>query len=269
MLVTIIAPECVLGKALADLYAAHLSVREMRRYAKSDGAKWGLTHAFFANMGGFVLTQKLEGNSNDGDNCAAGGHPEPSQANQDDLENEAPDLNSIEVAPETSGERASHTLLSREKDALNKRESSPDRSGQHVSDQNLPNPGRLSDMVISDLVVTRDQPQQLKRQLVPSKESHIKDNIYLVHDPEFRWNSFLPRCRITSIGDAGLDKLNMFKMAPKPSIITGESKRLPGEHGGRVSALGSNIFESKLLKGTTGMIYQFLFVQSHFAETTL
>jgi hypothetical protein len=57
MLVTIIAPEYVLGKALADLCAAHISKWRMRAYVKSDGVEWGLMHAFFANMGGFVLTQ--------------------------------------------------------------------------------------------------------------------------------------------------------------------------------------------------------------------
>jgi hypothetical protein len=57
MLVTIIAPEYVLGKALADLCAAHISKWQMRAYVKSDGVEWGLMHAFFTNMGGFVLTQ--------------------------------------------------------------------------------------------------------------------------------------------------------------------------------------------------------------------
>lgn len=55
MLVAIIAPDCILGKALADLYAVHLLKREMREYAESDGVEPGLTHAFFANMGGFML----------------------------------------------------------------------------------------------------------------------------------------------------------------------------------------------------------------------
>jgi hypothetical protein len=57
MLVTIIAPEYILGKSLADLYAAYQSKKEMQRYAIKDGVEWGLTQAFFANMGGFILTQ--------------------------------------------------------------------------------------------------------------------------------------------------------------------------------------------------------------------
>jgi hypothetical protein len=57
MFVTIIAPEYILGKAVADLYAAYQSKKEMQKYAIKDGVEWGLTQAFFANMGGFVLTQ--------------------------------------------------------------------------------------------------------------------------------------------------------------------------------------------------------------------
>lgn len=59
MLVTTIAPEYILGKALADLYAACRSKKMMRIYSQFDGVDWGLTHAFFANMGGFVLHQNL------------------------------------------------------------------------------------------------------------------------------------------------------------------------------------------------------------------
>jgi hypothetical protein len=58
MLITIVAPEYIFGKALADLYAAIESKRRMQIFAKEDGVEWGLTHAFFANMGGFVLSQR-------------------------------------------------------------------------------------------------------------------------------------------------------------------------------------------------------------------
>jgi hypothetical protein len=58
MLATMIAPEYILGKALADLQAAHLSAVHMRPFASRDGVEWGLTQAFLANMGGFVLVQK-------------------------------------------------------------------------------------------------------------------------------------------------------------------------------------------------------------------
>jgi hypothetical protein len=58
MLITIVAPGYIFGKALADLYAALESKRKMQIFAKEDGVEWGLTHAFFANMGGFVLSQR-------------------------------------------------------------------------------------------------------------------------------------------------------------------------------------------------------------------
>ena len=59
MLVTIVAPEYILGKAGADFYAAYESKQQMKSYADLDDAEWSLTHAFFANMGGFVLPQKI------------------------------------------------------------------------------------------------------------------------------------------------------------------------------------------------------------------
>jgi hypothetical protein len=45
MLVIIFAPEYILGKAVADLYAANRSRREMQTYAKSDGnLEWSGDH---------------------------------------------------------------------------------------------------------------------------------------------------------------------------------------------------------------------------------
>ena len=49
MLVTILAPEFVLGKALAERWAA----QESRRQSGQDG--WTSMHGFFANMRGFIL----------------------------------------------------------------------------------------------------------------------------------------------------------------------------------------------------------------------
>jgi hypothetical protein len=40
MLVTTIAPEYILGKALADLYAAYRSKNMMWIYSQLDGADW-------------------------------------------------------------------------------------------------------------------------------------------------------------------------------------------------------------------------------------
>jgi hypothetical protein len=62
---TMLAPEYILGKGLADLSTAFKSRREMEEYARTDGVEWKLTHGFFANMGGFVLNQTRATRSND------------------------------------------------------------------------------------------------------------------------------------------------------------------------------------------------------------
>jgi hypothetical protein len=79
MFVTIIAPEYILGKALADLSAARQSKKQIRQFLNDDGAEWGLTHAFFANMGGFVLTQtcnEMPDSQQDLRQAVANGHEE-------------------------------------------------------------------------------------------------------------------------------------------------------------------------------------------------
>jgi hypothetical protein len=55
MLVTLIVPEFLVGKALQDLMMARKSLDQMRKFVEMDGTTWTLTHAFYANMGGFVL----------------------------------------------------------------------------------------------------------------------------------------------------------------------------------------------------------------------
>lgn len=55
MLITIIGPEIILGKAIVDLWAASYNKTRMKGFAEEDGVEWSLTHAFFANMGGFVV----------------------------------------------------------------------------------------------------------------------------------------------------------------------------------------------------------------------
>jgi hypothetical protein len=55
MIGTIIAPELLLGKALGDLMSARESRDQMKTYAEKDKVEWSLTHAFYANMGGFVI----------------------------------------------------------------------------------------------------------------------------------------------------------------------------------------------------------------------
>ncbi|KAH9203145.1 hypothetical protein DL95DRAFT_321991 [Leptodontidium sp. 2 PMI_412] len=55
MLLMVLAPELLLGKALVDLLSALHSEKDMKDLADQDGAKWTITHAYFANMGGFYL----------------------------------------------------------------------------------------------------------------------------------------------------------------------------------------------------------------------
>jgi hypothetical protein len=55
MLLTVLAPEVVTGKALADFLSASHNKTKMKDAARRDGIKWTLTHAFLADMGGFAI----------------------------------------------------------------------------------------------------------------------------------------------------------------------------------------------------------------------
>lgn len=98
---TIFAPEYILGKAVADLYAADRSRREMQTYAKTDEVEWGLTHAFFANMGGFVLTQNC-GERDSNANDPAGRRETEALGVETDVEKEASKHEPIEGEPKAS-----------------------------------------------------------------------------------------------------------------------------------------------------------------------
>lgn len=54
MMVTLLAPEILLGAALADRVSAYRSEKKMQPW-QDDDSQWTLTHGFFANMGGFVI----------------------------------------------------------------------------------------------------------------------------------------------------------------------------------------------------------------------
>lgn len=45
MLITVFAPEVVLGKAFSDHVAAHRSKARMEQFAREDGVKWELSHS--------------------------------------------------------------------------------------------------------------------------------------------------------------------------------------------------------------------------------
>ncbi|KAI1116494.1 hypothetical protein F5Y14DRAFT_459121 [Nemania sp. NC0429] len=61
VLLALIVPEFLIGKALGDLVSAWLSSRnpDMKKRAGELGVKWTLTHAYFANMGGYILHKEL------------------------------------------------------------------------------------------------------------------------------------------------------------------------------------------------------------------
>jgi hypothetical protein len=52
MIATMLAPELILGKAIGE-FAASLKMKSIMKKYTSDTVKWGLSHGFFANMGGF------------------------------------------------------------------------------------------------------------------------------------------------------------------------------------------------------------------------
>lgn len=63
MVFTIVAPEIILGKAIGDLYAAWDLKKEMKKV--DHEVEWGLSHGFFAFMGGFRVVVRDDGNELD------------------------------------------------------------------------------------------------------------------------------------------------------------------------------------------------------------
>jgi hypothetical protein len=61
MLITVLAPEYLLAKGLADRKAVDISITELREIAAKDGVPWTRVHSHFANMGGFVI--RVDGNT--------------------------------------------------------------------------------------------------------------------------------------------------------------------------------------------------------------
>lgn len=55
MLITVVAPEFILAKAWLDLLAAQYNCKAMKAFAAEDGVEWKKAHAYYANMGGFVI----------------------------------------------------------------------------------------------------------------------------------------------------------------------------------------------------------------------
>lgn len=63
MIINILAPEKILGKALGDLDHAKRDLKNLQDYAIEDDVPWTMTHSLLANMGGFVVRFN-EGTSN-------------------------------------------------------------------------------------------------------------------------------------------------------------------------------------------------------------
>ena len=55
VLITVLAPELLLGKYAGDLIGARNDARAMEAYAEEDDVPWTIVHSFFANMGGFAI----------------------------------------------------------------------------------------------------------------------------------------------------------------------------------------------------------------------
>ncbi|KUJ09106.1 uncharacterized protein LY89DRAFT_711343 [Mollisia scopiformis] len=55
MMITVLAPEVLLGKYCGDLQAAIALTKDMKELAEKDKVPWTLTHSFLANMGGFAI----------------------------------------------------------------------------------------------------------------------------------------------------------------------------------------------------------------------
>jgi hypothetical protein len=59
-MISIFAPEWVLMKALNEYISAVRTSQSFKRLAEEDDVSWTLTHAYLANIGGFVIRSKGE-----------------------------------------------------------------------------------------------------------------------------------------------------------------------------------------------------------------
>ena len=55
MLLTLMAPEILIGLALSQFIAARHGIDTMQELACEDGVEWTMEHSHFADMGGFVI----------------------------------------------------------------------------------------------------------------------------------------------------------------------------------------------------------------------
>lgn len=109
MALALLAPELLSGKAFDDLISARSMREKLVSLAEQDGLKWRLNHAFYANMGGFVLrfpTQAAPTSVGHEESrvCSPGDDP----AAHHQLCNERPEINEV---VETASERPDAVLV--------------------------------------------------------------------------------------------------------------------------------------------------------------
>jgi hypothetical protein len=83
MLLTMVAPELVIGKACADLVQAKEDFQELLKFAEDDHVPWTLAHTYYANMGGFVVRSRV------GENILSGPHVGDATRNKDNTDTTA------------------------------------------------------------------------------------------------------------------------------------------------------------------------------------
>ena len=55
MLITLLVPEFLVGKALQDCVTAHQTYRKKRDFATEDNVIWTMMNSFYADTGGVAL----------------------------------------------------------------------------------------------------------------------------------------------------------------------------------------------------------------------
>jgi hypothetical protein len=60
MIITMIAPEIIIGMACDNLFSAKTRLQKLRKFALEDNVPWTLSHSYYANMGGFVIQSRVQ-----------------------------------------------------------------------------------------------------------------------------------------------------------------------------------------------------------------
>jgi hypothetical protein len=55
MIITLLAPETIMGLASSSLWSARSNNKKLKDLACQDGVAWSIAHTFYADMGGFVI----------------------------------------------------------------------------------------------------------------------------------------------------------------------------------------------------------------------